>query len=53
MWDYSTHRSDCERWQAKVLREEPNADTEIIETTTNDENEHVNVGMKVDKYHHA
>ena len=32
-WDYSTHRSDCERWQEKVLREEPEAKTEIMETT--------------------
>lgn len=30
VWDYSTHRSDCERWQEKVLFEDPDADTQIL-----------------------
>lgn len=32
-WDYSTHRSDCEKWRDKVLREEPDAKTEIVEVS--------------------
>lgn len=33
VWDYSTHRSDTERWKAKILSEEPEAEVEIAEST--------------------
>ena len=31
VWDYSDHLCDVERWQEKVLREDPDADTQTIQ----------------------
>lgn len=30
VWDYSTHRSDCELWWAKVRAEEPERTLDIL-----------------------
>jgi hypothetical protein len=32
-WDYSNHLVDVLRWRDKILREEPDAETHIEETT--------------------
>jgi hypothetical protein len=32
-WDYSNHLVDVLRWRDKILREEPDAETRIEETT--------------------
>lgn len=33
VWDYSTHRSDCELWWQKVRSEEPEATLDILPAT--------------------